>query len=85
MPREAPSGFEKGRFEMFGKKRRRQLTYCGKNAEGVARIMQTLCEIDQTVALTDEEHEALQIAVQMAGDVLHAINTGMPVRVNEDA
>ena len=68
---------------MFGRKRR-QRHYCGLGADEMHKVLTTLCEVDQSVAMTEDEHKAMEIAIQLVGDVITMINTGNRLRMDED-
>lgn len=44
-------------------------TYCGKTVDEMLFLIAKLCELQDDVILTDEENEAVKIAIQAMTDV----------------
>ena len=44
-------------------------TYCGRDYYEMTKVADTLCDIENSVELTDEEQAAMQIAIQAVTDI----------------
>ena len=57
---------------MIGK-RKKPRKYCGHTAVQMEEILIKLCEIEDSVELTDQEQDAMDIAIQAISDLHNAM------------
>lgn len=57
---------------MIGK-RKKPRKYCGHTAAEMEEILIKLCEIEDSVGLTDQEQDAMDIAIQAISDLHNAM------------
>ncbi len=50
-------------------RKEKQDRYCGKTREEVKEILSILCAMQDDIAMTEEEDEAMEIAIQAVADV----------------
>ena len=58
-------------------------TYCGHDWDSMNGILDTLCDIEDSVGMTDKEQEAMNIAIQCVTDILNLLQ-GHPVTLDGD-
>ena len=58
-------------------------TYCGLDWDGMNRVLDTVCRLQDDTMLTDEEMDALDIAVQCVTDVVNLLK-GESVKLDGD-
>ena len=58
-------------------------TYCGIDWDGMNGILDTLCRLQSDAMITDEEDDALEIAIQAIADILDLMK-GYPIELDGD-
>ena len=51
------------------RKKNKPMTYCGKTVDEMLFLIAKLCELQDDVILTDEENEAVTIAIEAMTDI----------------
>lgn len=52
------------------------LRFCGKDWDGMNKILDTLCELEDNLMATGEEEEALDIAIQCVTQIMNRMKDG---------
>ena len=53
--------------------------YCGKTLEQMNKILDTMCDIEDRIELTDEEQETFDIAIQCVTTVMNRMTDNKPI------
>lgn len=56
-------------------KRKKNRKFCGHNADGMYEIMCTLCDLEDSVGMSEKEEEAMDIAIQAISSLRNAMVT----------
>ena len=54
-------------------------TYCGKNHQQMNKVLDTVCEIEDRIEMTEEEQEDYDIAIQCVTTVLNRMLDDKPI------
>ena len=55
------------------KRKKPQRRYCGYDYEGMCHLLDTLCILEDDIILTDQEQDAMDVAIQALCDVQRAM------------
>ena len=58
--------------------------YCGLDSNGMNNVLDTLCRLQEDAMITDEEDDALEIAILAVGDIINLMS-GFPLELDGDA
>ena len=53
--------------------------FCGKDWDGMNKVLDKVCEIEDRLDLSDEEQEAYDIAVQCITTVMNRMGKDIPI------
>lgn len=54
-------------------------TYCGKNHQQMSKVLDTVCELEDRIEMTEEEQEDYDIAIQCVTTVLNRMLDDKPI------
>ena len=63
--------------KLFGKKQERK--FCGYDWEKLRQVLNCLCDLEDTVLMTEEEDEAMHMAVQCVTEIMNRMLDGKKV------
>lgn len=62
---------------LFKRKERR---FCGKSWDDLNEVLDSLCELEDSVLLSDAEDEAMEIAIQCVTEIMNRMQDGKRVQ-----